>query len=55
MLTVSDADHDVSPLSDDAVHVYNPVSCSCKSVRTRTIKRHSTAAAAAAAELRHNE
>lgn len=38
MLTVSDADHDVSPLSDDAVHVYNPVSCSCKSVRAQTIK-----------------
>lgn len=30
-LTVSDADHDVSPLSEDAVQVYMPESSRCKS------------------------
>lgn len=32
--TVRAADHDVSPLSDEAVHVYNPESLICKSVKT---------------------
>lgn len=31
-LTVNEADQDVSPLSDDAVHVYSPVSGCCRSV-----------------------
>lgn len=31
VLTFNDADHEVSPLSDDAVHVYNPESEICKS------------------------
>lgn len=30
-LTVNEADHEVSPLSDDAVQVYNPESLICKS------------------------
>lgn len=31
LLTVSEADQDVSPLSENAVHVYRPESSRCKS------------------------
>lgn len=36
-LTVNEADQEVSPLSDDAVHVYRPESKICKSARIRKI------------------